>query len=124
MKETSCLRGLRIFVVEDESFVFWMIEDILNDLGCVVNNSASTIPDALRVLTEADYDLALLDVNVAGEKVFPVAEALSKRSIPFAFLTGYGVEGVREAFREHPILAKPFTSQTLSDVLLAAINRA
>jgi hypothetical protein len=47
-----------------------------NDLGCVVSNSASSIPDALRVLIEGRHDLALLDVNVAGEKVFPVAEAL------------------------------------------------
>lgn len=72
----STLPPLQVLVVEDESFVFWMIEAMLEDLGCEVSASAASVAEALHAVEAGGFDLALLDVNLAGEKVFPVAEAL------------------------------------------------
>jgi CheY-like chemotaxis protein len=65
-------------------------------------------------------DLAILDVNVAGEPIYPVAEALAQRSIPFVFSTGYGSAGIRDAFRDRPVLQKPFAQHDLKQKLLVA----
>lgn len=116
------LPPLRVLVVEDELFVFWMVEDMLQDLGCTVGGSAASVKAALLALETDDFDLALLDVNVAGEKVFPVAEALISRAIPFAFTTGYGIDGVREDLRAHPVLAKPFAVEDLERTIFAMVK--
>jgi CheY-like chemotaxis protein len=118
----SGLSGLRLLLVEDESHVAMLVEDMLADMGCDVVSSAARVSEALKLIETTDIDAAVLDVNVAGEKVFPVAEKLRDRKIPFVFATGYGAEGVREDFRTHPVIAKPFPQSQLRKALTKAVT--
>src|SRR4051812_36415564 len=90
------LQGLRVLVVEDETLIAMMIEDLLADMGCIVVGAAATIAQALALLADPAFQIdgALLDVNLGGEKVFPVADALAQRAIPFVFATGYGKDAL------------------------------
>lgn len=113
----------RILVVEDESLLAMLLEDLLTDLGMQVCVTAS-VEDALRAVeAQAPPDLALLDVNIAGQMVFPVAHALQRRGIPFAFATGYGEQGLPEDFRQRPIISKPFSLAELHRTLAAMGDR-
>ncbi len=119
----SELSGLRLLVVEDESHVAMLIEDMLADMGCAVVASAARVSEALKLIEATDIDAAVLDVNVAGEKVFSVAEKLRDRKIPFVFATGYGAEGLREDLRTFPVIAKPFPHSQLQKALIKAVER-
>ena len=81
---------------------------------------AARLSAALDAVSREQVDLAILDVNVAGEPIYPVAEALAQRSIPFVFSTGYGSAGIRDTFRDRPVLQKPFAQHDLKQKLLAA----
>jgi CheY-like chemotaxis protein len=96
------------------------IEDMLLDLGHEVAGLASRLEPALSLAREADFDFAMLDVNLAGQASFPVAAILVERNIPFLFATGYGVKGIAEEYRGHPVLQKPFRSADLHAALEAA----
>jgi CheY-like chemotaxis protein len=122
---TETLRGRRVLVIEDESLVAMLLETILEDLGCEVVGPESNIDDGLAAAHAADgLDAALLDVNVAGREVFPVAEALLARNIPFVFSTGYGESGLPPHWRGRPTIQKPFTEVTIRDALIRAISPA
>jgi CheY-like chemotaxis protein len=112
-------RRLRILVVEDEMLVAMNIEDMLLDLGHEVAGIASRLAPALALAGEASIDAAMLDVNLAGENSFPVADILAARGIPFVFATGYGLQGIEERHRGRPLLQKPFRASDLGPVLLA-----
>jgi DNA-binding response OmpR family regulator len=88
------LTNKRVLVVEDEILVALLVEDMLADAGCVVVGPFSRVPQALAAAKTEPIDIALLDVNVAGEMVFPVAHALEERGIPFLFVTGYYPESL------------------------------
>jgi CheY-like chemotaxis protein len=113
------LQGLRLLVVEDEAMIAMLIEDLLTDLGCVVVGIAGTVAKGVAMARSKDLALdgAILDVNLGGEKVFPVAEALAARGVPFIFLTGYGA-GFAGAYVDRPIVAKPFYRHTLEHALV------
>ncbi|HEV7276566.1 MAG TPA: response regulator [Devosiaceae bacterium] len=115
------LEGLRVLLVEDESLVAMAVEDMLHDLGCEVAATAGSVPEALERLQVGGFDFALLDVNLANQQVFPVAEALSEQRIPFAFASGYGAANLPEAFRARPVAAKPFQIADLAATLSAAL---
>jgi CheY-like chemotaxis protein len=120
---TNALQGRRILVIEDESLVAMLLETILDDMGCAVVGPESNIDDGLVTATsEASLDAALLDVNVAGREVFPVAEALRARGVPFVFSTGYGEAGLPEHWRGNPTIQKPFTEGAIRDALMKAMN--
>ncbi|MNE31516.1 two-component response regulator [compost metagenome] len=120
---TNALQGRRVLVIEDESLVAMLLETILEDMGCAVVGPESNIDDGLRAATnEASLDAALLDVNVAGREVFPVAEALRARGVPFVFSTGYGEAGLPEHWRGNPTIQKPFTEGAIHDALMKAMN--
>ncbi|HYJ81742.1 MAG TPA: response regulator [Allosphingosinicella sp.] len=112
-------RRLRILVVEDEMLVAMNIEDMLLELGHEVAGLASRLGPALALAGEGRFDAAMLDVNLAGEPSFPVAELLAGRGIPFLFATGYGRAGIEERFRDRPILQKPFRAAELAAALAA-----
>lgn len=97
----------RVLVVEDEMMIAMMIEDMLAEIGCEVIGPANRI-DAALALVDSDIELALLDVNLAGEVVYPVADRLRARGVPVIFLTGYGNVGVDPRYRDCAVLAKPF----------------
>lgn len=117
------LEGLRVLVVEDEAMVAMMIEDILIDLGCVVVGPVAGVSAALRLLEAEPVDAAVLDVNLSGEKVFPVADRLAARGVPFLFSTGYGASGLEARHLDRPVLQKPYAPGRLGSVLSAVLGR-
>jgi CheY-like chemotaxis protein len=92
---------------------------MLADEGCDVAATASRLGEALSMAGDRSlaFDMAILDVNLAGEPVFAVAEVLAERGVPFAFATGYGAGGLPEAWRNRPTLQKPFTAADVRVVL-------
>ncbi|MDH2357745.1 response regulator [Bradyrhizobium sp. SSUT112] len=115
------LSGARVLLVEDEGLVALMIEDMLEELGLKVVASAAHVPKACELASVASFDLALLDVNLAGERVFPVARILRDRRIPFLFSTGYGGPPFEEEFRNAPVIGKPFSIDQLKEKLRAIL---
>lgn len=116
--------ALRVLVVEDEMLVAMNIEDMLLDLGHEVAALASRLESALALAREGSFDIAMLDVNLAGQASFPVADLLRERGIPYLFATGYGVQGIAEAHRTVPVLQKPFRARDLEETLRAAARSA
>jgi CheY-like chemotaxis protein len=114
------LNGLRILVVEDEAAISLLLEDMLLDFGCEVVGPAARLASALELAANEALDLAILDVNLAGEPIYPVAEALHNRSVPFVFSTGYGSAGIKDLYRDRPVLQKPFAQHDLKQKLLKA----
>jgi CheY-like chemotaxis protein len=117
MTDISTLNGLRVLVVEDEMMVSMLIEDMLTDLGCVVVGPASRLDEAIELAGNSELDCAVLDVNLGGQPIFPLADILRAKGAPFAFATGYGDAGLREADRGTPVLQKPFREGDLARVL-------
>jgi CheY-like chemotaxis protein len=117
------LAGLRALVVEDEGSVALLIEGMLEDLGCEVAASVATLAEALTAATDKSFDFAVLDVNLAGELVFPVAEVLRGRQLPFLFSTGYGRMGVPETFKGCEVLNKPFMMGELERKLCITMGK-
>lgn len=112
--------GKRVLVVEDDELVATMVEGMLADIGCEACGLARSVPEALEIVETLPMDVALLDVNLAGQRVFPVAEALSLKNIPFIFSSGYGAAGVPEEYRSAPVIPKPFRLEELE----AAVRQA
>ncbi|EJL21846.1 CheY-like receiver domain-containing protein [Caulobacter sp. AP07] len=96
-----------------------LVEDILGDLGCAIAGFAASAGEAESAARTAMLDFALLDVNLDGETSFAAADILRGRGIPFAFVTGYGEQGVRGDLREAPILSKPIDPRHLARVIKA-----
>jgi CheY-like chemotaxis protein len=115
--KTTPLFGRRILIVEDEALVSMVIEEALRDLGCDIVGPVGTLDQALALARTEPLDGALLDVNLGGEPVYPVADALSSRGIPFAFVTGYGEGGIIARYATAPALVKPFQLATVELVL-------
>jgi CheY-like chemotaxis protein len=119
---TDLLFGRRILVVEDDMFIRLTLEDMLAELGCQSVSSAATIEQALALIDTEKLDAATLDVNLSGTSSYPVADSLAARDIPFVFSTGYGEGGLRDGYRERPLLKKPFGYQELADALARLIS--
>ena len=107
------LTGRRILVVEDDILIAMLIEEILQDLGCVVVGPVATLDEALRLAGDAALDAAVLDVTIRGGQIYPAAEHLLARGIPFILASGYGDWALPEAFRDMPRLTKPFTARDI-----------
>jgi CheY-like chemotaxis protein len=118
------LDGLHILVVEDEFLVALELEQLLGGRGCQVVGPAASVARALALLGVERIDAAVLDVNVDGGRITPVAEALKAREIPFVLATGYGTSTFPEpALCEAPRVNKPVVEAELMQVLGAAITR-
>jgi CheY-like chemotaxis protein len=112
------LEGLRVLIVEDEVLVAILIEDMLSELGCALVGVAPTVAEALAVLgAAAPLDVAILDVNLGGEKVFPVADLLASRGVPFVFSTAYGPADLAQRYPGRPLLHKPYPPEQLAQTL-------
>ncbi|HEY2132782.1 MAG TPA: response regulator [Acetobacteraceae bacterium] len=116
------LSGHRILVVEDEVLIAMLLETALEDAGCVVVGPYSRLSEALAAAARDDFDAALLDVNLAGEKVFPVAELLAERKIPFLLLSGYGDKATPPEHADWPTHGKPFNTDELMLVLSQMVS--
>ena len=113
------LFGMQVLVVEDEPLVAMVLEDMLADFGCTLAGSAATLSEALSAIAAgAEVDAAILDVNLGGQKIFPVADLLAERGVPFVFSTGYGPADLTERYPGHPMLHKPYQPEELAQVLL------
>jgi CheY-like chemotaxis protein len=115
------MQGLRVLVVEDEGPIAMMVEDMFLDMGCQVTGLAATVPQALELVKQGGFDFALLDMNLNGIKVEPVADALAAGGVPFAFASGYGRAGLPVQFQDRPVVQKPFVSADLEKVVHASV---
>jgi CheY-like chemotaxis protein len=114
--------ALRVLVVEDETLVSFLIEDLLTELGCGQVLHACTVSDALKTLDGQRPDAAILDVNLGGEPVYPVALRLEAENVPIVFATGYGRDGLEPRWRERPVLQKPFDREALAAALTSGVQ--
>ena len=112
-------RRRNILVVEDELMIRVLLEDMLTDLGYRIVAAVARIEDAIKAATDVDIDVAILDVNLNGHSVSPVADILASRGLPFVFATGYGEHGLPERHRNRPTLQKPFQQDGLEQILSA-----
>ncbi len=122
--EASAAAGKRVLVVEDEMMIRMLLQDMLTDLGHTVAAEAGAIQEALVLAKEAEFDVALLDVNLNNQPITPVVEVLIQRGVPFVFSSGYGPSAVPQAFRQNPTLQKPFQAEALARAIDAAIDAA
>ena len=111
---------IRVLFAEDEFFVAEMVEEDLRAAGLTVVGPFTTVARAAQAAREEEFDIALLDINLRGELIYPLAEHLTKRGIPFVFLSGYGGSSLPEKFRTAPRLPKPYDP----DALIAELRRA
>jgi DNA-binding response OmpR family regulator len=123
MSENESARH-RILVVEDEMLIAMVIEDAVHDSGGQVVGPAATLEKALKLGEEGEFDAAILDVTIRGGKVYPVAELLLKRGIPFVFASGYGDWALPEELRDKPRLTKPFTAAALEEQIRLLYGKA
>lgn len=109
----------RVLIVEDDALIAMLLEDMVDLLGFELAGSAASVPAALSLLAgDLPVDAALLDVNLAGQRVYPVADELLRRGIPFAFCSGYGEAGTDDpTYAAVPVIAKPFDIDRLSSLL-------
>jgi CheY-like chemotaxis protein len=118
----QALIGKRVLVVEDEFIVALVIEDFLLECGCIIVGPCGKVTGALEVISAEPIDLAILDVNLAGETVYPVAYALAERGIPFLFTSGYGDEAMPAEHPDWKVCAKPFRRDELIAMLLLTLD--
>jgi DNA-binding response OmpR family regulator len=110
-------KGYLVFLVEDEVMIRMMVADMLHELGYRVAGEAGRIEEAIGLLQNTEFDIAIMDVNLHGELVFPVAEAIEARKRPFIFATGYSNSILPDEYRDRPALQKPFQIETLGKLV-------
>lgn len=111
------LQGLRILVVEDEMMVAMLMEDFLEEFGCTIVGPVATIDHALRLIASDAIDGAMLDLNLGGNAVCPVAQELARLRIPFLFVSGYGDQYMNGSYNDRPRLSKPFRRLDLQRIM-------
>jgi CheY-like chemotaxis protein len=116
MEHEAQLSGMKILVVEDEPLLAMASADLLADSGCTVTGPASSVKQGMQLIEQEAIDGAILDINLRGEMVFPLADALAERSIPFVYVTGYG-KLLRACNHGRPVLQKPYSNQQLLKII-------
>jgi|SRR5271155_3877745 CheY-like chemotaxis protein len=120
---TERTSGGSVFLVEDEVMIRMMVADMLEELGYSIAAESGEISDALKLAQSVEFDLAILDVNVNGKVISPVADMIASRNRPFIFATGYGSSGLPAEYRDRPALQKPFQIETLGRAIEQALKR-
>jgi CheY-like chemotaxis protein len=106
-----------VLIVEDEPLISMMLEDFLDSLGHEVAGTCENVPDALDRVEQGGFDVAIIDVNLNGQVVWPVADRLAAKGIPYVLATGGHIEPPPEAHSRAPVLAKPYTLDAIEPVL-------
>jgi AmiR/NasT family two-component response regulator len=117
------MKGLRILIVEDEFLLAMSLEDDLVAAGCSPIGPFANLTSATEATRREQFDLAILDVNLNGEVIYPLADELVSRGKPFVLLTGYGAASLPERFRNLPRLPKPYDSASLIKEIGRAVPR-
>jgi PAS domain S-box-containing protein len=115
--------GNRLLLVEDEALTGMMMSDMLTELGFDVIGPFGRVADAMAAVRREEFHAAVLDVNLDGEAVYPVADAVVARGVPFVFVTGYSAEGIDSRFAKVPVLQKPIERQMLQNVFARGDQR-
>ncbi len=97
--------------------VSWLLEDMLEQMGCTVVGPVARVDQALAIIDDEEIDAAILDVNLNGVKSYPIADALAACAVPFVFSTGYGRKGLQDRYADVPMLQKPYKRSALGDAL-------
>jgi len=113
-----------ILLAEDEPLVAMMIEQLVVSLGSAIVVPCATLAQARRAVETEDFAGAILDINLAGELVFPIADALDSLQVPFIFTTGYGPERVPARFAQVPVFPKPLEAHMLTAFLTEALSHS
>jgi CheY-like chemotaxis protein len=119
--EAQPAKQAKLLVVEDDVLVRMLLADMVGELGYTLAAEAASIDEALEATRKTDFDLAILDVDLKGRSVSPVADALVARDIGFVFVTGYDDHGLF-AYRDRPTLKKPFQIDGLKGMLQGALD--
>jgi PAS domain S-box-containing protein len=114
--------GSAVLLVEDESMVAMMVEETLAELGFCVIGPYGTLAEAMRAASNAHLDAAILDINLGGQLVYPVADLLCSKGVPVVFVTGYGMESIETRYTDIPLLQKPLDKRTLQDLFDISAN--
>jgi DNA-binding NtrC family response regulator len=114
--------GCSVFLVEDEVMIRMMVADMLEELGHSLAGEAGEISHAIKLAQSTEFELAILDVNVNGHMITPVAELIRARNLPFIFATGYGAAGVPAEYRDRPTLQKPFLIEKLAEMICRTLD--
>jgi two-component system, response regulator PdtaR len=115
---------MRILIAEDEFLVGIQLEEELRSAGCSIIGPFGTLEKATLAASRQGFDLALLDINLNGDRVYPLADELSARGVPFIFLSGYLSAALPERFRASPQIAKPHDPAALIRAIRAAVPQA
>jgi DNA-binding response OmpR family regulator len=113
-------RKHRILIVEDEAMISMLLEDMVLECGGELVGPVARFDDALALAHQAEFGVAVLDLNLNGTLSYPIAEVIRERGIPVIFATGYGASGLLGRFRDCPTLQKPFSQQDFADAVAAA----
>jgi CheY-like chemotaxis protein len=116
------LTGQHVLIVEDEYFLAQDLVDYFQDLGVQVLGPAASVSEALRLLDSTEVQGAILDVNLRGERVYPVADVLRQRHVPFVFASGYGGELEPRAYADVPRCIKPVDFSVLAKTLVEQMD--
>jgi CheY-like chemotaxis protein len=106
-----------VFLVEDEVMIRMMVADMLEELGYQIAAEAGQIDQALQLAQTTQFDFAILDINVDGKVITPVADLLTRQKRPFIFASGYDSSGLPQSYSGHHALQKPFTASSLSAMI-------
>ena len=115
---TSC----SVLVLEDEPLVAMLLVDFLEELGCTVAAQASSVAEGLERLNDSGFDLAILDVNLRGQPVWPIADVLQQQGRPFVLASGYDGSQIQRRYPDAAVLAKPYDLQSLGRAIETARN--
>jgi CheY-like chemotaxis protein len=111
------IRGKRVLVVDDEPLIIMDVTEILTEAGCEIAGPAENVERAMSIINATEFDAAILDINLQGQRVDDLALELTRRNIPFAFLSGYGRDGLPHGFGQALLISKPFNSAQILDVV-------
>jgi len=120
------LRGTKVFVVDDDAIILMALRSMLEELGCEVSGTATSLDDGVRLAATVDADMAIVDLSLAGRRALPVIEALARRNIPVVASSGYDLAGMDGAgmagIEVHGTLPKPYSLTQLEAAVKAALD--